>query len=259
MRFDAPRWFRPTAFARTVCLAGLLVLPAIPASANGGGHGFSSTSVRPPLRPSRPSAVPPRAPRSQGPQHSLRNRRLISPMGSASNLPRGYYDHHMSHRGPVRHSPLYYPQPYVVYVGSPEQAIDPPVYRPPAPRQPAPQQAPAPVVIVNQIPTPQPQAPRVQAPPPLPVPPVPRSTEPGPVSLSVVPADADVFLDGDSLGTAATAVGDLSELPPGVYILEVTHAEHRDQRLVFGVNGGEAVKIDIDLTATQSWRRARVR
>ena len=94
------------------------------------------------------------------------------------------------------------------------------------------------------------------APPAPAAPPRVRSTDPQPVSVSVQPADALVFLDGELMGTA----GSLSQLdlPPGVYVLEVEHGEMAGQRLVFGVDE-EPLSVAVDLTADRPSRRSRVK
>jgi hypothetical protein len=48
-------------------------------------------------------------------------------------------------------------------------------------------------------------------------------------------------------------------LRPGVYVLEVTHPDHRFQRLVFGVQAEEPLEVVVDLTAERVGRRSRIR
>lgn len=147
--------------------------------------------------------------------------------------------------------------PYVVY-------IDPSPREPQVVEEPPPRYEPPPIYIVQPQPVPvQPAAPTWQPAAPAPVQPQepatprrPRSTEPQAISMSVRPADALVYLDGELLGTA----GSLSQLdlPPGVYVLEVEHAELTGQRLVFGVDE-EPLSVAIDLAADRPSRRSRVK
>ncbi len=188
------------------------------------------------------------------------NRRLISPMGSAANLPPGYYQQNMGWSGPpLEPGPVIYPAPLVMYVGQPLF---------PTP-QPEPQ---PPVVVVNQVtvntPPPAPPEPAYERPraeerqrPAEPAtPPAPKPTAPQKVFFDISPGDALVKLDGKKLGTAAdlAAIVDPLQLSPGVYILQVEHPSYRTQRLVFGVSA-ELVRVEIDLASDDPSSRARVR
>jgi len=53
--------------------------------------------------------------------------------------------------------------------------------------------------------------------------------------------------------------GDPFALPPGVYVLEVTHPDFQSQRLVFGVDAEDSVHVVVDLTTDRPNRRTRVR
>ncbi len=214
------------------------------------------------------------------------NRQLVSPLGSATNvnpdiyLELGYsnghptvytapqeYRHRRGHRG---HG---YRQPYVVYIN--EDSIEPPIYGEPyddpelvdryaepqpiyiVNQQPAPQviQVPAPAPVSQPLPT---AEPRYEPAPQTREPSRPPSTEPQEVSIRVEPADAEIYLDDELLGTGATVASSLSSLAPGIYVLEISHPDFSPQRLVFGVST-DPVSITIDLTANRPSRRARVK
>ena len=213
------------------------------------------------------------------------NRHLVSPLGSATNvnpdiyLELGYSNGHPTvytappeyrhRRGPYRgHG---YRQPYVVYIN--EDSIEPPIYGEPyddsdlEDRYAEPQpiyivnQQPAPQVI--QVPAPAPQAspapePSYEPPPQTREPSRPRSTEPQEISIRVEPADAEIYLDDELIGTGVTVESSLSSLAPGIYVLEISHPDFSPQRLVFGVSS-DPVSITIDLTADRPSRRARVK
>lgn len=80
------------------------------------------------------------------------------------------------------------------------------------------------------------------------------------VAFSIRPADAEVYLEEDLLGTGAELANreTAMKLYPGVYVLEVSHPEHPPQRLVFGI-GAEPIEVAIDLTAERADRRSRIR
>jgi hypothetical protein len=95
-------------------------------------------------------------------------------------------------------------------------------------------------------------------------PPEPREpppTEPVQILYRILPEDAEVYLDGELLGNAAALnAGDVSaELLPGVKVLEVSHPEHGNQRLVFGVGRKNPLEVVVDLTTHKIGRRSRVR
>ncbi len=211
------------------------------------GFRATTTTTRPAPRP---------APRRQ----AQPNRHLLPPggLGSAANVRPGFYQqlnaprHHRrgapSRIVPVYVYPTYYPEPY----------YPPPVYsQPEPPAAPAPTQVyivQPPVIAPPQpVPAPAPAAPAA--------PPAPRSTEPGEVRFSVLPPDAEVYLDDDYLGTGAelAALEEAPTFPPGVHVLEVTHPDYRSQRLVFGVSDSDPAHILIDLSIERAGRRTRVR
>lgn len=261
-----------------VAVAGLAVLSA-PAAAQPDNAQIQAQKQRAPLRT---------APRMTQEEVRRANRRLISPLGSAANVRPGWYNRNLSqpqveghaqggaHSYGHRHhgyGPGYgygFGVPYVVYVDptprEPQVVQEPPPrsYEPPPIYviQPSPS---APIRPVEPVEPNQPVAPNVpswrpSAPAPTPAPverPRPaRSTEPQPVTLSIVPAGADVYLDGEFLGGSA----DLAELDlrPGVYVLEVEHPDFADQRLVFGVDEAP-LSVAIDLSAEKPSRRSRVK
>lgn len=202
-----------------------------------------SHSTRPPLRPA--------------PQITESHRRLVSPMGSATGTPPGHYQRHLGWNGPpLDYAPGLPVVPYVMYVGQP-------LFPAPAPE-------PAPVVVYNQVTvnTPPPVVERVvvrEEPAPHrraePEPPrAPKPTAPQKVVFEILPADAQIRLDGRKLGSAAE-LGSRTEpfqLTPGVYILQVEHPTYKSQRLVFGVSA-ELVRVEVDLTSEEPSLRARVR
>ena len=224
-----------------------------------GGLHASAASTRPAPRPSA---------RRQARPH----RNLIPPggLGSAANVRPGFYQQlnaprHRGHGGhhrrvvPVYVYPTYYPETYY----PPAPVYSEPVYSEPVYSEPEPREAPAstqvyivtPPVVAN----PQVVPPPVAAVPPTP--PAPRSTEPGEVKFSVLPADARVYFDDDYLGTGAelAALEEPPTFPPGVHVLEVTHPDYRSQRLVFGVSGSDPAHVLIDLSIDRVGRRTRVR
>lgn len=221
------------------------------AHAHRGGQRATAISTRPAPRPTpRPQARHPRGPARPG---------VLSPggLGSAANVRPGFYQQlnspvqrgHGGHSVPIYIYPTYFPE----------------TYYPPAPAysEPEPRDAPAPPPVYIVTP-PVIAAPVVTAPPaPVapPAPPVPRSTEPGKVKFSVLPADARVYLDDDYLGTGAdlAMVEQASLFPPGVHVLEVTHPDFRPQRLVFGVSDTDPAHVLIDLSIDRVGRRTRVK
>ncbi len=221
------------------------------ARAHRGDHRMSTSTTRPPTRPS---------PRRQAPQP-----RVVPPggLGSAANVRPGFYQQlnaprygrghggHQRHRAPVYVYPVYYPEPFYAPA---------PVYSEPAPRpEPAPAQ-PQIYIVTPPVITAPPAglAPEPAAPPP---PPRPRSTEPGEVRFSVLPADARIYLDDDFLGTGAelAALDEASLFPPGVHVLEVIHPDHRPQRLVFGVSDSDPAHVLVDLSVDRVGRRTRIK
>ncbi len=222
-----------------------------------GGHQASAISSRPAPRPS---------PRRQAPQSRSR---VVPPggLGSAANVRPGFYQqlnaprHRGGHRGGHHGGHQNQPAPVYVY-----PTYFPETYYPSAPAysEPAPQAAPAPVQPQIYVVTPPVIAPPVHVTP-VPAapaaPPAPRSTEPGEVKFSVRPADAEVYLDDDYLGTGAelAALEEVARFPPGVHVLEVTHPDHRPQRLVFGVSDSDPAHVMIDLSIDRVGRRTRVK
>ncbi len=221
-----------------------------------GGHQATAVSTRPAHQPAPQPQVhrPPNHPRRPG---------VLSPgLGSAANVRPGFYQQlnvprhhgrgggHHGHGVPVYVYPTYYPEPFYTPA---------PVYAEPEPRQ-----APAPVQPQIYVVTP----PVIAAPAPVSVapvsvapPPPPRSTAPGEIRFSVLPAGARVYLDDDYLGTGAelAALDAAALFPPGVHVLEVTHPDHRSQRLVFGVSDSDPAHVLIDLRVDRIGRRTRVK
>jgi hypothetical protein len=131
-----------------------------------------------------------------------------------------------------------------------EQPAPPPPPPPPVTQVYVIQQPPPPVVVVA------PMAPVAPSPPPPPPPPV--SREPGKVSFSIHPTDAQVFLDDRLLGDGATLVEPL-KLAPGVYVLSIEHKDFEVQRLIFDVTAEETTQVTVDLTSERGRRRSQVR
>jgi hypothetical protein len=223
-----------------------------------GGPQASAVSTRPAPRPAARREVRP-------------NRGLIPPggLGSAANVRPGFYQQlnaprHRGHGGlsrvvPVYIYPTYYPETtYPLSTAYPEPVYSGPVYsEPEPPAAPASTQ----VYIVTPPVIAAPQAAPPPAPAAPPAPPAPRSTEPGEVKFSVLPADARVYFDDDYLGTGAELAA-LEQPPmfsPGVHVLEVTHPDYRSQRLVFGVSDSDPAHVLIDLSIDRVGRRTRVR
>lgn len=230
----------------------------------GGSNHLSSRSVTRPQQPSR--LLPPAG------------------LGSAANAPPGFYRRNLSvpepqfhHPAPGHHAvPVYIPYP--VYVTPPELALSPSQVGAPPPQdallsQPVPQESfrpssapPQPIYIIQPpaaaAPEPPPvpayPAPQASSPPP---PPAPVSTEPAPIRFTIRPPDAEVYLDDEFLGTGADLTGRTQPLMlrPGVYVLEVLHADLRGQRLVFGFRSGEATDVQVDLHADRPRQRSRIR
>lgn len=239
--------------ATRIALRGRLVAGALLLGAAGFGAipvagedvRLQSTSYRPPHR--RAVEAPPPA-----------NRRLVSPMGSASGVAPGYYQRNMGWNGPqLEYAPGLVPAvPYVVYVGQP---LFPPEPQPVTVINNVTVNTPPPVVervVVREEPPPRQAAPRAEPEEPR----APRPTAPQKVLFQIMPVDAQVKLDGRKLGSGAELGSREApvELVPGVYILQVEHPVYKSQRLVFGVSA-ELVRVDIDLTAEDASLRARVR
>lgn len=226
--------------------------------ASAGGHRAQATSHRPAHR--RPSAGRPAA------RHPARSR-VVPPggLGSAANARPGFYQQlsapYSSH-GAVVPVPIYvYPTPSYY---PPLETVSPREIPAPAPQPiyivtpPAATAAPAPAPVQT-APTPAPPAPpQVAEPAP---PPQPRSTEPGEVQFSVLPADAEIYLDDDYLGTGAelAALASNPSFAPGVHVLEVTHPEFRSQRVVFGVTSNDETHVLVDLAIDRVGRRSRIK
>ena len=221
----------------------------------GGGHQASAISTRAPLRP---SGYQPRGPARPGFGTGL----------SAANVRPGFYRHldapkHQGGRGGRHgHGHGHHAVPVYVY-----PTYFPETFYPTAPvfSEPEPPQAPAPVEPQIYIVTPPvAAAPPVQTAattqPAQPIQP-PRSTDPGEIRFSVLPADARVYLDDEFLGTGAelAALEEAQLYPPGVHVLEVTHPDYRSQRLVFGVSDSDPAHVLIDLSADRLSRRTRVK
>lgn len=200
--------------------------------------------------------------RAHGPVRQPRSLLPPAGLGSAANVPPGFYQrlnapqvhHRGGHRGAAVVPVYVYVEPLYTQPLYSAPVIDraPPAAPPPATPPPAPQ-----IYIVN----PQPAPPEPAPPAAPPAPPEPRSTEPGEVQFSVTPPDARVYLDDEYLGTGA----ELAALPkgrlyaPGVHVLEVTHPDYRPQRLVFGVSHKDPVHVLIDLATERFGRRSRIK
>ncbi len=208
----------------------------------------------------RASTVSRPAPRRPAPRQ-VRYPRYLAGGLSAANARPGFYRQldapqqrgHHGHGGvvavPVYVYPTYYP------------TVPVRVEQPAAPAPPAP--APPPIYIVTPpvVAAPPADAPAPAAPAAPAAPPAPRSTEPGEVTFSVLPADARVYFDDDYLGTGAelAALSEAPQFPPGVHVLEVTHPDHRSQRLVFGVSHTDPAHVLIDLSIDRIGRRTRIK
>ena len=77
----------------------------------------------------------------------------------------------------------------------------------------------------------------------------------------MLPADARIYLDDDYLGTGAelAQLEEASLFSHGVHVLEVTHPDHRPQRLVFGVSDSDPAHVMIDLSIDRVGRRTRIK
>lgn len=258
-----------------VSLSVLLILQLGAGTARADERGGARRSTPVKLRPSSTQQGPAGVPRQLLPPAGL---------GSAANVAPGFYRQLDAPRRPhgggapgvvyvvppaVYGTPIYTPihgtvgSPYEV--GPVEVGVEPvprhqerrvpePVEQPAAPQPP-------PIVIVNQLP-PSAAAPAAPPAPPAAVvarPPA-RPLEPRQVLFSVMPADAEVYLDSDPLGSGEqlAALAEPLSLDPGVYVVEVVHPEHDSQRIVFGV-GSKPVEIIVDLAAEAPRRRSRVR
>lgn len=210
----------------------------------------SAVSSRPAIRPA--TRRPPTRPRSG--------------FGSAANVRPGFYEQlsaprhhggggHHGHAVPIYIYPTYVPETYYPPA---------PAFSERSPREiPAPAPAPAPAPQIYVVTPPVITQPVAAAPAPAPpaAPPAPRSTKPGEVRFSILPGDAEIYLDDDYLGTGAelAALDEVSLFPPGVHVLEVTHPDHRPQRLVFGVSDTDPAHVVIDLSIDRVGRRTRVK
>lgn len=272
--------------ARTAVVSLVCFFPGLPAS----GQSASSTKTYAPTRPGtshhlRQNAASPGryrghgAYRSQTPKpHNFTPREPLPRVQPGSLLPgdfgygrrltpsphgddREYHRERGHHRG-HHHG---YRTGYVVYVpssgyrehdaadGYAAQTLGPP-----------PQQ---PIYIVVQAPEPERRVERAPPPPPVMTPPTPRppaapvSRQPGEVQLLIQPADAMVVLDDRRLGLASELEDSFDStitLAPGVYVLEVTHPEHQTQRLIFDVQPGKPVAVEVNLLADNANRRTRL-
>lgn len=272
----------------TLLSLGLLLLSVAAAFADRRGTGKRRGNQ---VRSSTSVTAPHQLPQAQIP------RRLLPPagLGSAANVGPNFYRQldAPAHGGGVPNVVYVYPQ-YVPYntappvldnSGTSSSGVDPnnPIYVT-APPNPVPQpiyveressstdgarsrgQAPQPVYIVERpssgstaAPAPAPPTPAPPAPVVPPAPPRPKVASA--VVFSIQPADAEVFLDNDSMGSASEVNGrqDGWVLDPGVHVLEVVHPQHKTQRLVFGVGSGEPMEVLVDLGASTPQRRSRIR
>ncbi len=122
------------------------------------------------------------------------------------------------------------------------------------------QQAPPPQPVVVMVPpttpaTPPPAAePSRTQPAPAPKPAVPK--KPGLLTISILPAEAEIFLNDRRLRDLDN---DPRSLDAGVHVLEISHPDFPDERLVFGMGSAGNVEIEIDLREAKSGRRTRLR
>ena len=238
------------------------------------GHHASSGSYRAQATSQKAPHQAPRGPATRGPATrgpaAQTGRSLSSPgFGSAANVRPGFYrnldsPHHGGRHGvavpvyvPVYVEPIYYTEPAYSQPAYPQPAYVEPAYPAPVYTEPPPAPAQQPQIYIVQ---PEPAAaPPAQAAPPPPAP-EPRSTEPGEVKLSILPADSEIYLDDDYLGTGAElAALDAQMFAPGVHVLEVSHPDYRTQRLVFGVSSSDPTHVLIDLSIDRVGRRSRVK
>lgn len=87
------------------------------------------------------------------------------------------------------------------------------------------------------------------------------ASAPGQVYFWIQQPEADVVLDGESLGTGAD-IDDLDgpiELSAGVHVLVTEHPDFGSERLVFSVPSGKEILVEINLSGNRSGRKARVR
>ena len=281
----------------TLTLAGILLLTTIlptafpaelladPPRRAQSTYGKAGTTT-----PSSSSTVGRRQHRPPTRQQETFPRRLLPPAGSSgspANTAPGFYqqlntpqNNGQLHGGYVLYPPAVVPYAYYPYAVAPPSSHS--VQEIPSPPPPQQQQPVQPVYVVNQPPAtgnsappiyivnPQPApetprsapAPRQNRPPAPPrEPPRPAPTEPVQILYRIYPEDAEVYLDGELLGTATTLNSGeaFAELLPGVKVLEVSHPEHGNQRLVFGVGRKNPLEIVVDLTTDKIGRRSRVR
>ena len=218
------------------------------AQAHRGGHRASAISTRPAPRPRQQAQRPRSTPIRPG------------GFGSAANVRPGFYEQFNSpHQGKGHHAPVVPVYIYPTYFPETHYPADL-GFSEPAPRE-APAPAPPQIYVVTPPVIAPPPAPVAPAPAPPAAPPAPRSTAPGEIKFSVLPADAKVYLDDDYLGTGGelAAFDEASLFPPGVHVLEVTHPDHRPQRLVFGVSDSDPAHVLIDLSIDRVGRRTRVK
>ena len=78
--------------------------------------------------------------------------------------------------------------------------------------------------------------------------------------MVVQPSDAVILLDDRRLGTAAEleSFDHTLSLSPGVYVLEVTHDQYPTQRLMFDVQPGKPVIVEVNLEAEENRQRTRL-
>lgn len=123
-----------------------------------------------------------------------------------------------------------------------------------------------PVVIINNPPEDSRDRPRFGTPVRRPssprpaTPPTPKPTAPMSIELSILPREAEVYLDDELLGNGSqlASLEEPMHLDPGVYVVEVVHPGLAPQRIVFGV-GSKPIEVIVDLEASTPGRRSRVR
>ncbi len=192
---------------------------------------------------------------------------FLQPAGLAGIRPQGFgrFEGGTPQQPAVVHPAPVAPGPRVIYlpVGVsindyfPRSRTEPPVVVVQQAPPPPPQQ---PVVVMVPPPTPDTQPAPVVAPSTTPEPsrpaPPPKPKEPGLLTILIHPAEAEVFLDDRRLR-------DLDDTPrtleAGVHVLEISHPDFPNERLVFGMGSAGNVEIEIDLRESKSGRRTRLR
>ena len=162
----------------------------------------------------------------------------------------------------LNHAPVHPPHGPVVYVPIssyvPVQPQTQPVVvvqqpPPPPPQQPI-------LVMVPPQPTPEVAPPPAPRPKPAAVPQPPaKPKEPGVLRFAIQPSDATVYLDDRRLGNGEELLdADPMSFAAGVHVLEVSHPDHPDERLVFGLGSAGDLHIAVDLLESKPTRRTQL-